>query len=334
MTRKGILLAVGVWAALSLASTARSEDVRLALAWVPFGKHAFFYAAMERGIYTAEGFSLKLLPGKGGMDAITKVASGAAEFGSGGLDTLVVARARGTKVKALGIWHDKGFNIIYYLKGSGIQKPKDLEGRSIGGPIWQDTRVLFPAFAVNAKLDPTKVRWVDMTPAALAQSLVTSKVDAITTFSIQEPILERLVSKQGKKLGAFDYADYGLDLYSNGILATDERIQKNPEQVRRFVRATYKGMTWGVEHPQEALSIFLKKNPTSDLEIARAQFKIAIDHLMTPIAKANGIGYISEEKMRLTRDVITKYMKLPRVVPTEELYTNDFLPKIFPKPAP
>jgi len=170
-----------------------------------------------------------------------------------------------------------------------------------------------------------------MTPAAQGASLISGKVDGVASFSILDPIYKDMAAKEGKTLGGFYFVDYGIDLYSNGVLATDERIQQNPKQVERFVRATYEGLAWAVENPKETLEIFLKENPTSNPDIARAQFKIAIDHLMTPTAKTKGIGYITEEKMTVTRDIVTKYMNVPRVVPIQELYTLRFLPKILPK---
>ncbi|MFQ5912349.1 MAG: ABC transporter substrate-binding protein [Nitrospinota bacterium] len=333
MMKKAVSLLMGLWVVLPvvMGSASAAENVRLGFAWIPYGKHSFFYAAKERGIYAKEGFSVSFIPGRGGMDAIKKVAAGQTDFGLGGIDVLVLARSKGTKVKALGVWHDKGFLVIYYFKESGIRKPKDLEGRSIGSPIWQDSRVLFPALALKAGVDASKVRWVEMTPAAQGSSLIAGKVDAVASFSILDPVYEAMAAKQGKTLGAVYFADYGIDIYSNGLLATDERIQQNPKQVERFVRATYEGIAWGVEHPKEALKIFLKANPASNAAIARAQFKIAIEHLMTPTAKAKGIGYISKERMTITRDIITKYKKAPRVVPIEEVYTSKFLPKLFPK---
>ncbi len=53
-----------------------------------------------------------------------------------------------------------------------------------------------------------------------------------------------------------------------------------------------------------------------------------MDHLLTPTAQKLGIGHMTREKMETTRDLITPYEKLPVRVPVEDLYTNEFLPKI------
>ncbi len=140
-----------------------------------------------------------------------------------------------------------------------------------------------------------------------------------------------MAAKQGNTLGGFYFADYGIDLYSNSLLATEARIRNNSGQVERFVRATYKGIAWAVEHPKEALAIFLKANPASSKVIAKAQFKIAMDHLMTKTAVEKGVGYITKKEMRVTRDMVSKYKRLKTTVPLDDLYTLKYLPKLFPK---
>ena len=127
MRKKAFAFWLGLWAALPLLAgpAASAEEINFGFAWIPYGKHAFFYGAREKGFYAKEGFSsVKFVPGRGGMDAIKKIAAGQTDFGLGGIDVLVVARAKGTKVKALGVWHDKGFLVVYYLKDSGIKVPQ------------------------------------------------------------------------------------------------------------------------------------------------------------------------------------------------------------------
>ncbi len=65
--------------------------------------------------------------------------------------------------------------------------------------------------------------------------------------------------------------------------------------------------------------------------VSLAQFKIFIDHILTPYAKKHGLGQISADKMKLTRDVVVDFFKTPRIPEVSEVYTNAFLPKLFPK---
>ncbi len=68
----------------------------------------------------------------------------------------------------------------------------------------------------------------------------------------------------------------------------------------------------------------------SSYDVSLAQFKIFIDHILTPYAKKHGLGQISADKMKLTRDVVVDFFKTPRIPEVSELDTNAYLPKLFP----
>src|SRR5262249_34060059 len=191
------------------------------------------------------------------------------------------------------------------------------------------SRVMFPAFAKLNGIDPDSVRWVDMTPPARAASLVLGQVDAVVLFLTEGPTFSAKAKEAGKHWKDFPYADYGLDLYSHGLLVRDDLIANQPDRVKRFIEATTKAWAWSIENPQEALAIFLKHNPAVDPDQAREHFRIAIKHLLTDTAKREGIGYIDAEKMRRTVDFVSQHFNI-KGVSADDVYTNRFTPKLFP----
>src|SRR5207245_1496510 len=56
------------------------------------GRHAYYYVALEKGYYKAEGLNVNILRGQGSIDAVKKVASGAADIGFADAGALVLAR--------------------------------------------------------------------------------------------------------------------------------------------------------------------------------------------------------------------------------------------------
>ena len=69
-----------------------------------YGRHSFFYVALDKGYYKAEGLDVTILRGQGSIDAVKKVASGAAEIGFADAGALVLARSNdGIPVKLLAI---------------------------------------------------------------------------------------------------------------------------------------------------------------------------------------------------------------------------------------
>ena len=128
-------------------------------------------------------------------------------------------------------------------------------------------------------------------------------------------------------MNAILYADYGMDIYNNGIIVHEDTMQGNPDMVRGFLNGVVKGIIYAVEHPDEATDITLKYNPGLSKETARAQLQIAIDDVMVDEVRRNGVGPMSQDKMQFTLDTISGAYPLERVVTLDEIYTNDFVPK-------
>jgi len=329
--RRAWLLTLGLvfWSA---AQAGAEDQVRFALSWVPTGRDAGFYVALDRGYYREEGLAVEILKGNGSGDTIRRVGVGTEEFGFADAATLVIARSRGTPVKLVAMIHDKSMYAVYSLKSSGIAKPKDLEGKKIGSPAKSAVRTVFPAFATLNGLDVARIEWVDMGNELMPSALASRRVDAVLMFANEVPVVRIAAKQVNQEVAGLLFSDYGVDVYSNGLIAADKTSRERPELVRRFVRGTMKGVAWAAENIDGAVDAFVKHNPTASKEVAREYWAVAVDHLLTPTARRMGLGYMTREKMEATRDLITTYEKLPVKVPVEDLYTNDFLPKILPKP--
>ncbi|MBI2370532.1 MAG: ABC transporter substrate-binding protein [Deltaproteobacteria bacterium] len=326
-----ILAGIAIVLLLQAAPGRAQEKVTFALDFFAYGKHAGFYAALDRGFYREQGLDVTILRGSGSGDTIKRIGAGSENFGFADTASLIPARARGVQVKEIAMIHDRNLHTLFFLKGSGMTRPKDLEGRRIGGTEGDATRVIFPAFAAVNGIDEKKVEWVTMTAEARLPSLLAGRVDAGVWFFTEAPTVLARARQVGKEVGWFLYPDWGVDVYSNGLIATDRTIRERPDLTRRFVHATLKGVAWGVENPEAVVDLFVRHQPTISRDLAMAHWQIAVDHLMTATAVKMGIGYMTREKMERTRDLITETMKLPVKVPVEDLYTNEFLPKLFPR---
>jgi NitT/TauT family transport system substrate-binding protein len=318
---------------LAQAQTGRPlEKITFLLDFTPYGKHAPFFAALDKGFWKDAGFDVTIVKGEGSATTISSYAAGVVDFAFADTPTLILARPKGVLVKVAGIIHDKSLYAFGTLEENNINVPQDLKGKRIGASVGDAARVMFPALAKLNGLDPGSVQWVDMTPPARAASLVLGQVDAVTLFFTESPTFAVKAKEAGKHWKVFAYADYGLDLYSSGLLVREDLLANQPDRVRRFVESTMQAWAWSVEHPQEALASFLKYNSAVDPEQAREHFRIAIKHLMTDTAKREGIGYIDAEKMKRTVDFVSQYFDV-KGVSADDVYTNRFTPKLFPKEA-
>ncbi len=138
-TMRGARLAIFLTCALAFfvllpAPNPRAESVRFALGWVPFGRDAGWFAAVEKGFYAAEGLQVTISRGFGGADSIQKLGAGTFDVGMTDPGSLLLGRAKGIKIKMVGMYHDKAPFVLRWLEGSGINSLKDLEGKTVGAP--------------------------------------------------------------------------------------------------------------------------------------------------------------------------------------------------------
>jgi len=286
------------------------------------GRHAYYYVAREKGYYKAEGLDVTFLRGQGSADAIKKVAAGIATLGFADAGALVLARGNdGVPVKLVSIVYARPPQAIFFGKDSGIKTPKDLEGRTLADTASSSVRLLFPAYAKAAGIDESKVKWVVAEGSALPSMLANGRVDAISQFSVGEPLIAAAVAP--KEVGRLDYKDAGMNFYGNGIIASEEMIAKQPDMIRAFVRATLKGMKDAFANPAEAGEIMAKYHK----ELAPAVIA-GETRLVGELAEVKGqpMGTLDPKAVASTVEVMSAYFTLKTPVPPADMFVAGFTP--------
>ena len=105
-------------------------------------------------------------------------------------------------------------------------------------------------------------------------------------------------------------------------------MAEKSKTLRAFLEAAYMGWRDVMADPKEALVIFKKRVPEIDVAIIEANMKLGLELMNTPRYAANGIGWIEQEKMCASVDLVNTYMGLPRKVECSAVFTNDFLAKV------
>ena len=328
MKKVRVLVSLSLMVGFVFASGAvnAADKVTFSADWILYGKHAPFVVAVKKGFYKKHDLEVVITRGYGSGDTIKRVGAKTSDFGIADHGSLIVARARGTKVKGVGILVATSLNTIFTLKKNNIRTPRDLKGKIIGAPARDTARTIFPAFARINGLDPDKdVKWLDMTGAARLSSLLTGKVDAFSGFGTATPTFVAGAKKVGAEIVEIKYAEWGLDTYSTSLLSHDESLKDNPDRVKRFVAATLQAWAWSRKHPDEATKIFRERSPETSPTLALAHLKIAMDVLVDEHVKKHGLGTYNRAKMKTTAEVIAKYQRIP-LVPLDDHYTNAYLP--------
>jgi len=324
---KKILTAVAVLGVLLTPVLAQSQEkVTFSLNWFPVGDHAAYWVALEKGYFADRGLEVTLENAKGSADSIAKVDTGRADIGLADSAVVIASRARGTSIKVVGMVFDKTPLNIFTRKDSPITDPKDLVGKKIGAPPGDGQRQVWPAFAKANGIDPDSVTWVNIEPAAKVAALAEKRVDAVADYFTGLPLYEKPMGKGN--VVALPWAEFGFELYSMSIIASDKTMKERPEVLKKFLEAAYMGWRDVMSDPEAAMAIFKKRVPEIDEVLLGENMKMGLQLMKSDLYENNGIGWIDETKMCASVDLVNTYMGLPEKVDCKVVFSTDFLTRV------
>lgn len=298
-------------AGLLIASAAAAEtEMPFALDWKFEGPSAPYFAAIDQGFFGDADLKVEISPGKGSLDAIPKVATGAFPVGFADINSLIkfLDQNPGAPVTAVMMVYDKPPFAIVGRKSLGVSVPKDLEGRVLGAPPPDGAWAQFPIFAIENNLDTDAITVEPVGFPTREPMLAEGKVAAVTGFSFSSYLNTVRLGVPEDDISTILMADYGVDLYGNAIIVNTEFAAANPDAVKGFLGAVAKGWTAAISNPGMAIESLMKRNPAADAALEQRRLQLAIDaNVVTDYTMANGMGGIdndrfanSIEQMKLT----------------------------------
>ena len=316
-----VLLAAG-----SSASAQTLEKWTFALNWFPVGDHAAYWVALDKGYYKAKGLDVTLENSKGSGDVIAKLDTGRADAGVADAALVIASSTRGATVKSVGmIWDNTALN-FFSLKSNPILKPKDLEGKNLGAPPGDSQRQMFPGFAKITGIDPGKVTWVNIEPAAKVAALAEKRLDGVGDAVTGLPLYEK-ASGKGSVVQML-WADFGFDLYSLSIAASAKTMKERPKALKDFLEASYMGWRDVMADPKAAMAIFKKRVPEIDYDVISENMLMGLALMNTERYAKNGIGFIEDKKMCNSVDLVNTYMGLSKKADCKDVYSMEFFTKV------
>jgi NitT/TauT family transport system substrate-binding protein len=323
------LLAFAIVTGVTPAHAQAATDVRFVLDFLLQGQQSAFVLGRERGYYKDQRINFAAFdPGRGGADAITKVASGAYDVGFGDVSAMMEFNAKnpGQELIAVLLVYDQAPLSIISLKKTGIEKPTDLMGRKGGAPTVDATYRLFNVFARVNGIDPARVSWTAVQPQVREPMLARGDIDFSAAWVMTAvPGLVGLGIKR-EDLNIMMLLDHGLDLYANAVFTTPAFIQRHPEAVRGFVKATVQSWQAAAAEPAAAIAALKKAEPLSTPEVEMIRLKSALDFVVTPSVRKTGIGHVDPARLQKHIDMVTDGFQLPRKLSPDMVFDGRFLP--------
>ena len=281
------------------------DKVRFQTDWIPSGEHAMYYGAWSKGIYAKHGIDITITRGYGSGDTVTKVASGAADFGVADIAAVMTARARtNVPVKTIAVLYNESPHSLFVLKSSGITNFKGLEGKKIGITPGNSHRFYFPEVAKKAGTDPNKLIWTNMDGAAMAAQLIAKNIDAAPFYSIHYYYINKAAVKAGQEILPLPFVEVGFKIYAASLITTDKMIQDKPDLVARFLAATKEAFEWAAANPEEACKLHVARFPEVELDDCMGSVKAVMKFVFNDHTKEFGWGKESPERLKFSWETI------------------------------
>ncbi len=236
----------------------RVYQVKVGEPWINNDEEAPFHVALDKGFFTDEGLDVTLVAGGPGKDHLKSLAGGLVDFGvapGGSSIPLAVSSTTPMKIGAIGALL-KGSPLIYItikpeLQGKKLT-PQDFIGRTIAVQPGGDLYVDMILDRAGISRDKVKLVQADYTPEIL---FAPNGPDFYSGWIINQTWV---IEQKGYKWNGLRFSDWsGYTEYSDVIAVRQETLStsEGKDMVRRFLRATYRGIQFMLDHPEETAKI-------------------------------------------------------------------------------
>lgn len=250
----------------------REYEIRLGFPWIANDEEAPWYNAHHLGYFKAEGIKVKFVPGGPGTNNAQLLGAGQLEFtifaGGQGIPSAMASRTP-IDIVAVGTFL-KGMPLCFITQVPELQgrelTPLDLVGRKVG---YQGTSVyidmLLDKYGIPRESVPTDVVGWDVQAGLIA-------VELYPGWIMNQP---RYLSGNWN---ALMYRDWVYDEYSDVIAVRRETLEteEGQDMVRRFLRATYRGIRYLLDEPEASarIAVELAEEGSITYDMALARFEL------------------------------------------------------------
>jgi putative hydroxymethylpyrimidine transport system substrate-binding protein len=304
------------------APAADAQSARLILDWFPNADHAGIYAAIDEGFFADEGVEVTTEVPSDPAASLKRLAAGRAQFAISYEPEVILARAGGVPVLAVGALVTRPLNSVIVRTDRGIRTAKDLEGKTVGAAGVPSDRALLDAVVRSGGGDPAKVTMRNV-GYNLSPALAAGRVDAVIGAYWNIELIE--LERQDVPVAALRLDENGVPSYDELVVVTsDEVAREQPELVRAFLRGLRTGQDWAATDQTGAVEHLLSANEDLDAETVEAQLEATAEVLspsdtptlqVVPAEWAQFIEWMSDNEL------------LSAPVDADAVVTDRFLPE-------
>jgi NitT/TauT family transport system substrate-binding protein len=294
-----------------------ATKVRFLTNWFAEAEHGGFYQAKATGLYDKAGLDVDIQMGGPQVNGMQLLGGGAADIIVSYDIQVLDSISKGVPAVAIGAINQ--FDLQGIMTHPDVVTLASLKGRKI--------LVASTAFSTFWPWLKLKYGFTDEQAGTYTFNLQPFYVDptlAQQGYVTAEPFEAQ---KHGAKTKFFLFADAGYPPYSTTLVTTRPYMEKNAETVAKFIRATMQGWKTYLTDPGPGNALIKAANPKmEDDQIAYSigRFK-AIKCVTGGDAATHGIGIMTEDRWKKTRDFMVGAHMLAADVPWKSAFTTEFV---------
>jgi len=287
-----------------------------------------FSVGIAKGFYEDAGLNVTLAQGEGSSSTIQTVASGADDFGGADASAGVLAISNeDVPIKYLSVLLQKTPQGFIHTPGADWSDPESLRDMILVSSAGSAELTVLPAILQQYDMtmdDIGEVRLVDF-QSRIPVFLETGDEGVIIGFATGDLIRAR---SQNPDLLYDSWANYGVQVFSIGIITNTSMIENNPDIVRAFVEGTTRGYQYALDNPEEAVSLSVEMVEDVDEELLREGLKVIIEgeEYQTDRSAGMVVGTTDDADWVSMLELYESLGSIETVKPTSEYYTNEFVP--------
>lgn len=321
--------AAALMAMIAPASAQGLTPIKFQLDWRFEGPAALFLQPVAKGYFRDAKLDVSVDAGTGSGAAVQRVATGTYDMGFADLAALMEFHANNpdapNKPVAVMMVYNNTPAAVMALKKSGIKSPADLNGKKLGAPVFDAGRRGFPIFQKANNI--ANVSWVSMDPPLRETMLARGDLDAITGFSFTSLLNLEARGVKLQDVVTLPYADHGVKLYGNVIIASAKLVKENPAAIRSFLSAFTKGAKEVMANPDASIDHVKQRDGIISTDLEKRRLRMAIDAVIaSPDARAEGFGQVNPGRLALMASQVSDAFNTKTRVKPDEVWNGSFLP--------
>jgi NitT/TauT family transport system substrate-binding protein len=285
--------------------------------WVPQAQFAGYYVALEKGIYKKYGIDLEIITGGPNTSSAKLLKEGKADIALMWLSNAIELKAKGIKIINFAQCVNRSALMLISKKSSGINSPKDMNGKKIG--IWGGDFEIQPMeFFKKYKLNVNTIMQGSSINLFFFDGI---DVTSAMWYNEYHTIINSGINKD--ELNTFFFSDYGLNYPEEGIYCSESFYKENRDICEAFLGASLEGWRYAYDHPDEAIEIIIRYMKAANLPGNRSHQRWMLDcmkELYFPSKKMDNFELLQADSYMLLAKTLLEDGLIDKIPPYKDLY--------------